>query len=164
MIRGVRTQGDLAVCGGLDVDVLPAGTELDAANLRRGLRRTTKAAGLNADEWTPRELGHSFVSVLSEGGLGIEQISRLVDHRNTTVTEAVYRRHLGPVVEDGATAMDRLFPVRGRSYSVSYSPVPRTAERPGPELREMLLTRPFACGRYWDRTSDLFGVNEALSP
>jgi hypothetical protein len=20
------------------------------------------------------------------------------------------------------------------------------------------------CGRYWDRTSDLFGVNEALSP
>jgi hypothetical protein len=140
------------------------GTELDAANLRRGLRRIANAAGLNADDWTPRELRHSFVSLLPEGGLGIEQIPRLVGHRNTTVTETVYRRQLSPVVEDGATAMDRLFPVHGRSNSVGYSPVPRTAERPGLELCYKLLTRPFAGGRYWDRTSDLFGVNEALSP
>jgi hypothetical protein len=25
------------------------------------------------------------------------------------------------------------------------------------------LTWPYICGRYWDRTSDLLGVNEALS-
>jgi hypothetical protein len=38
------------------------------------------------------------------------------------------------------------------------------AKRPGRELCIEPLTRPFGCGRYWDRTSDLFGVNEALSP
>ena len=32
-------------------------------------------------------------------------------------------------------------------------------ERPGQPARCELLTRPFLGGRYWDRTSDLFGVN-----
>lgn len=87
------------------------GTELDAANVRRGFRRIAKAAGLKAEDWTPRELRHSFVSLLSSGGLSIEQISRLVGHSSTAVTETVYRHQLVPVVEDGATAMDRIFPI-----------------------------------------------------
>ncbi|WP_246009630.1 site-specific integrase [Actinokineospora cianjurensis] len=86
------------------------GTMLDAANVRRGFRRLAKAAGLNPDEWTPRELRHSFVSLLSDGGLTLEQISRLVGHSSIAVTETVYRHQLNPVVEDGATAMDRIFP------------------------------------------------------
>jgi hypothetical protein len=85
------------------------GTELHAANVRRGFRRIAKTAGLVAVEWTPRELRHSFVSLLSDGGLRIEQISRLVGHSSTAVTETVYRHQLSPVVEDGATAMDRIF-------------------------------------------------------
>lgn len=36
----------------------------------------------------------------------IEEISRLVGHSNTTVTELVYRKQIRPVVESGATAMD----------------------------------------------------------
>jgi len=88
-----------------------AGTVLDAANVRRGFRRIAKAAGLKAEDWTPRELRHSFVSLLSNGGLNIEEISRLVGHSSTAVTETVYRHQLNPVVEDGATAMDRIFPV-----------------------------------------------------
>lgn len=84
------------------------GTELHAANVRRGFRRIAKKAGLVAGEWTPRELRHSFVSLLSDGGL--EQISRLVGHSSTAVTETVYRHQLNPIVEDGATAMDRIFP------------------------------------------------------
>ena len=91
------------------------GTALDAANVRRGFRRIAKAAGLKAQEWTPRELRHSFVSLLSSGGLSIEQISRLVGHSSTAVTETVYRHQLVPVVEDGATAMDRLFPTAAES-------------------------------------------------
>lgn len=86
------------------------GTELDAANVRRGFRRIAKQAGLVAKDWTPRELRHSFVSLLSDGGLSIEQISRLVGHSSTAVTETVYRHQLNPVVEDGATAMDRILP------------------------------------------------------
>jgi integrase len=86
------------------------GTPLDAANVRRAFRRVATAAKLPAAEWTPRELRHSFVSLLSDGGMPIEQISRLVGHSGTTVTELVYRKQIRPVVEDGATAMDRIFP------------------------------------------------------
>jgi integrase len=112
------------------------GTTLDSANVRRGFRRIVGAAGLDASQWTPRELRHSFVSLLSDEGVPIEQIARLVGHSGgSKVTESVYRKQLRPVIDDGATVMDRVFGVRGRSYANSYSPGPRTAKRPGPELR-----------------------------
>jgi integrase len=85
------------------------GTALDAANVRRGFRRVAAAAGLDAARWTPRELRHSFVSLLSDDGVPLEQISRLVGHSGTTVTELVYRKQIRPVVDDGATVMDRIF-------------------------------------------------------
>lgn len=87
------------------------GTELDAANVRRRFRRVAAAPGFAAGAWTPRELRHSFVSLLSDRGMPVEQIARLVGHRGTAVTEAVYRMQIRPVVEDGAEAMDRIFPV-----------------------------------------------------
>jgi integrase len=89
------------------------GTEMSAGNVRRAVRRILRAAGLNAEEWTPRELRHSFVSLLSDEGVPIEQISRLVGHTGTTVTERVYRHQLRPVMQHGAVAMDRIFPVAG---------------------------------------------------
>ncbi|MBK1784558.1 tyrosine-type recombinase/integrase [Prauserella cavernicola] len=85
------------------------GTELDAANVRRGFRKVADKAGLVAQDWTPRELRHSFVSLLSDSGMPIEQISRLMGHNGTAVTELVYRHQLRPVVEHGAEAMDRIF-------------------------------------------------------
>jgi len=45
------------------------GTQLDAANIRRAFRRIAADSGLAAAEWTPRELRHSFVSLLSDGGV-----------------------------------------------------------------------------------------------
>ena len=57
----------------------------------------------------------SFVSVLSDAGIQLEQISQLVGHRGTTVTELVYRHQLRPVIQTGATVMDELFaPEPGR--------------------------------------------------
>ena len=44
----------------------------------RGFRRVADAAGLTGKDWTPRELRHSFVSLLSDSGVPVEQISRLV--------------------------------------------------------------------------------------
>jgi integrase len=97
-----------------DVDALvfasAAGTELDAHNVRRSFRRVVAAAGLNPKEWTPRELRHSFVSLLSASGVRIEDISRLVGHSGTAVTEKVYRHQLHAVLNEGATAMDDIFP------------------------------------------------------
>jgi integrase len=86
------------------------GTAQDDANVRRDFRRVITAAGLVASEWTPRELRHSFVSLLSDDSMPIERISRLVGHSGTSVTELVYRKQIRPVVDDGAVAMDRLFP------------------------------------------------------
>jgi integrase len=61
------------------------------------------------DEWTPRELRHSFVSILSDSGVNIEKIADLVGHSGTSVTEKVYRHQLRPVLLHGAVAMDKIF-------------------------------------------------------
>ena len=55
------------------------------------------------------ELRHSFVSVLSDAGIPVEEIWQLVGHRGTTVTELVNRHQLRPVIQTGALVMDRLF-------------------------------------------------------
>ncbi|WP_432890557.1 tyrosine-type recombinase/integrase [Kribbella sp. CA-245084] len=87
------------------------GTELDAANVRRAFRRVVALTpGLHAADWTPRELRHSFVSLLSAQGVSIEQISQLVGHKSTQVTETVYRHELRPVLTEGAEAMDEILP------------------------------------------------------
>ncbi|MEU7485040.1 site-specific integrase [Streptomyces sp. NPDC042319] len=86
------------------------GTELDAANVRRAFRQVLKnVKGINPGEWTPRELRHSFVSLLSDSGIPLEEISRLVGHSSTAVTEEVYRKQIRPVIQTGAVAMDRIF-------------------------------------------------------
>jgi len=86
------------------------GTPLDPSHVRRDFRNAIKGAeGVNPEEWTPRELRHSFVSLLSDGGLPLEEISRLVGHSSTAVTEAVYRKQIRPVLQGGAVIMDRLF-------------------------------------------------------
>ncbi len=85
------------------------GTPLLAGNVRRAFRTICERAGLQG-QWTPRELRHTFVSLMSESGMAIEEISHLVGHSSTTVTETVYRLELRPVIRSGADAMDRLFP------------------------------------------------------
>jgi integrase len=87
-----------------------AGTELDAANVRRAFRRVlADVDGIDAADWTPRELRHSFVSLLSDSGMPIEDISRLVGHSGTSVTEKIYRKQIRPVIQTGAVAMDQIF-------------------------------------------------------
>jgi hypothetical protein len=49
------------------------------------------------------------VSLLSDSGVPIEEISPLVGHRSTLVTETVYRKQLRPIIQSGATAMDQIF-------------------------------------------------------
>jgi integrase len=83
------------------------GTRLDAGNVRRSLRAICRGAGIG-ENWTPRELRHTFVS-LSGNGMAIEDISRLVGHSSTLVTQTVYRQELRPVVTSGAEMMDRIF-------------------------------------------------------
>lgn len=67
------------------------GTQLDAADVRRSLRTICRKAGIG-EQWTPRELRHTFVSLLSDNGMAIEEISRLMGHSSSSVTETIYRQ------------------------------------------------------------------------
>jgi site-specific recombinase XerD len=84
------------------------GTPLDPHNVRRSFRAITKAAWLG-QEWTPRELWHTFVSLLSAHGVTLEGIARLVGHGGSSVTERVYRHEIRPALTQGAEIMDELF-------------------------------------------------------
>ena len=77
-------------------------------NVLRAFRPVVARAGLDPRDWTPRELRHSFVSLLSDSGVSIEQIADLGGHSGTTVTESVYRHQLRPVLLAGAVAMDKI--------------------------------------------------------
>ena len=83
------------------------GTLLDRWHVRHEFAVITKAAGMGED-WTPRELRHSFVSILSASGTRIEDISDLMGHSGTSVTETVYRHEIRPALTTGATAMDKI--------------------------------------------------------
>jgi integrase len=84
------------------------GTPLNARTIRRMFQDICERAGLGRD-WAPRDLRHTFVSLLSDDGMAIEKIARLVGHASSHVTETVYRQELRPVLQEGAEVMDRIF-------------------------------------------------------
>ncbi len=77
-------------------------------DVREMFKRTCDRAGLGRG-WQPRELRHSFVSVLSDHGVDIEQISDAVGHENSTITKTVYRHQIADVVTRAAMTMDDIF-------------------------------------------------------
>ena len=59
--------------------------------------------------WAPRELRHTFVSVMSVSGVAVEEIARLAGHASSRTTETIYRHELRPVIATGADVMDKIF-------------------------------------------------------
>jgi integrase len=92
------------------------GTPLDASHVRRAFKGITKKAGLG-ENWTPRELRHSFVSIMSDNDVPLEIIADLVGHASTAVTEEVYRHQLKPVITRGAETMNDLFNQQNQAKS-----------------------------------------------
>jgi len=84
------------------------GTLLTANNVIRAFRIITKKAGLGED-WTPREMRHTFVSVLAANGGPVESIALLAGHDRTATTESVYRHEIRPALTQGAEVMDKIF-------------------------------------------------------
>jgi len=84
------------------------GTPLDDHNVRRQFRVITEAAGLGTT-WVPRELRHTFVSLLSAHGVPVEAIALLAGHNQTATTEMVYRHQIVPALTRGAEVMDQIF-------------------------------------------------------
>ncbi len=84
------------------------GTPQDDHNVRRQFRVITEAAGLG-NTWVPRELRHTFVSLLSAHGVPVEAIALLAGHNQTATTELVYRHQIVPALTRGAEVMDEIF-------------------------------------------------------
>jgi integrase len=74
--------------------------------VRRSFRRICKAAEVG-EHWSPRELRHTFVSIMSDNDVPIERIADLVGHTGgSRVTETIYRQVIRPVITTGAEVMD----------------------------------------------------------
>lgn len=87
------------------------GRAQDPNTALREFRRALKAVpSLRPEDWTPREMRHSFVSILSASGVTVEEIADLVGHKGTRTTELVYRHQLKPVIQTGTSVMDSVFP------------------------------------------------------
>jgi integrase len=84
------------------------GTPMNANNVIRAFRVVTKKAGVGTD-WVPREMRHTFVSVLSANGVPVESIAQLAGHDRTATTELVYRHEIRPALTQGAVVMDTIF-------------------------------------------------------
>jgi site-specific recombinase XerD len=84
------------------------GTPQDDHNVRRQFRKITEAAGLGTG-WVPREMRHTFVSLLSAHGVSVEAIALLVGHNHTATTELIYRHQIVPALTRGAEVMDQIF-------------------------------------------------------
>jgi integrase len=84
------------------------GTPLDDHNVRRQFRVITEDAG-PGKSWVPRELRHTFVSLLSAHGVPVEAIGLLAGHNQTATTELAYRHQIAPALPRGAEVMDRIF-------------------------------------------------------
>jgi integrase len=84
------------------------GTSLDDHNVRRQFRKITESAGLGS-MWVPRELRHTFVSLLSAHGVPVEAIALLAGHNQTATTEMVYWHQIVPALTRGAEVMDQIF-------------------------------------------------------
>jgi integrase len=84
------------------------GTPLSANNVARAFRTATEKAELGRD-WAPREMRHTFVSVLSANGVPVESIALLAGHDRTSTTELVYRHEIRPALTQGAEIMDKIF-------------------------------------------------------
>jgi len=84
------------------------GTPMDDHNVRRMFRVITEDAGLGTG-WVPREMRHTFVSLLSARGVPVEAIALLAGHNQTATTELVYRHQIVPALTRGAEVMDQIF-------------------------------------------------------
>jgi hypothetical protein len=70
-----------------------------------GVQKITRAARLGG-AWTRRELRHLFVSILSAHDVRLEDISDLVGHSSTSVTETVHRHEIRPALTENGTGRE----------------------------------------------------------
>jgi integrase len=96
-----------AWCGTGLVFTTGFGDPVDRQRISRGFRAACQIAGIG-DHWQPRELRHTFVSMLSAHGVDIEVISDAVGHANSGVTRTVYAHQITDQISSAAEVWDRI--------------------------------------------------------
>jgi integrase len=86
----------------------PAGRPRWRQGVAKGFRKICERAEIGAD-WQLREERHTFVSVLSDAHVSIEDISDAVGHLNSYVTKTVYRHQIADEITTAAEIMDGIF-------------------------------------------------------
>jgi integrase len=85
-----------------------AGTPLDAANVRRGFRRLSKAAGFS-EAVTPQDLRHTFGSTLATTELP-QYVQQQMGHRDINTTMGTYGSAFNARPRRGVALMDAAMP------------------------------------------------------
>jgi integrase len=80
--------------------------------IRKQFKDVVAKAGITGS-WTPRDLRHTFVSIMSERGASVELIADLVGHKDLATTWTVYRHQLRPVITEGADLMNQALTEHG---------------------------------------------------
>ena len=78
-----------------------------AQDVRHQFAGLCERAGLGAG-WHPHETRHTWVSVLSQAGVDLEDIADAAGHINSTVTRVVYRHQIADKLTRAAAAMDSI--------------------------------------------------------
>jgi integrase len=84
------------------------GAPYSAEHVRNGFKKITARAGLDP-RWCPRELRHTFISVLSDNDVAPDKLAALAGHSSVHTTLTVYRHQIRPVIRGGTEHMDLLF-------------------------------------------------------
>jgi integrase len=69
--------------------------------------KMTRRTGIG--HWHAHEGRHTAVSIMSNNGVPLQDISDTVGHKSTHVTETVYRHVIVPTIRGGASVMDTVF-------------------------------------------------------
>ena len=109
-------------------------------------RRRARRQRLDA----PRAATQLRLPARPTAGYPIEQISRLVGHSGTAVTDSSTASRSDRTSTTARPPWTASSSVRRRCHAVRHSAARPTTERPGGELPAEPLTRPFSGGRYWD--------------
>lgn len=83
------------------------GCQRDRRQVASTFKAVCGAAGIGRN-WQPRETRHTFVSVLSDRGVDIEQISDAVGHINSHITKSTYRHQIRDEVQAAAVTWDSI--------------------------------------------------------
>jgi integrase len=80
----------------------------DPRYYRRSFQAATVRAGLGKD-WTPHELRHTCLSLLSDREVPLEKLAHLAGHSSTRTTSDVYVHRVAPSVDAAVGPMDAMF-------------------------------------------------------